>query len=117
MFGNGCRQSQTEVNIREDMWVCPVLIHGGENYQRHAGWFHFIVLESFFKVVSAFATMTSGLLHGASHGSENAAEDLVEVKSCLSSHKTNLEIKRQSIIKSGFAVTATNALAYDAWDD
>lgn len=47
----------------------------------------------------------------------NAAEDLVEVKSCLSSHKTNLEIKRQSIIKSGFSVTVTNVFAYDAWDD
>lgn len=41
----------------------------------------------------------------------------MEVKSCLSSHKTNLEIKRQSIIKSGFVVTVTNAFAYDVQDD
>lgn len=48
---------------------------------------------------------------------QNAAQDLVEVKSWVSSHKTNLEIKRQSIIKSGFAETVTNAFAYDVRDD
>lgn len=57
VFDNGCRHPQTEVSIREDMWVCPVLIHGGENSQRRAGWFHFIALESSFKVISAFATI------------------------------------------------------------
>lgn len=69
LIHNGCIHSQTGVNITEDIWVHPVLINGGENFQRRAGWFHFIVLEPFFKVISAFATMTSGLLYAASHGS------------------------------------------------
>lgn len=50
------------LHIAEDIWVRPILIHHGENFQRRAGWFHFIVLEPFFNVISAFATMTSGLL-------------------------------------------------------
>lgn len=50
------------LHVAEDIWVRPILIHDGENFQRCAGWFHFIVLEPFFNVISAFATMTSGLL-------------------------------------------------------
>lgn len=61
LIHNDCRRSQTGVNLTEDNWARPVLINGGENFQHPAGWFHFIVLEPFFKVISAFATMTSGL--------------------------------------------------------